>query len=295
MKLRNWAYFFRQALSSIWRNRLASLAAISTVAVVILMLGLCLVVLANLDHTVSILESQVEIVAYLSSGAKPEDVIRLRTGIMLIPGVTRIEYVTKEQALERLKEQFGAKADLLVGIEEMNPLRDMFEIKTAEAADAPEVAGRVSRLKGIDEVDFQQDVVMKLVKFADVIRVASAGVSLLLLVGTLLVISNTVRLAVHARWREIGVMKLVGATDWFIRWPFLVEGSILGMVGAGISTGVLWYSYGRMVLEVDRSLPFLPVLPAQKFMSDLCGGLVLLGVAIGVLGSYFSVKRYLRV
>lgn len=205
------------------------------------------------------------------------------------------EFVSREEALDRLREQFGERQDLLDSVEEMNPLRHSFEIKAEEAEQVKVVAQEVGRIEGVAEVKYRQEVVERLFSLTRSIRIAGLVLVVLLLMATVFLISNTIRLTVFARRREIGIMKLVGATDWFIRWPFILEGILLGVLGTLVSVLILRRLYDWVVASIYSSLPFIPVIPPEGIMQPLILLLFGLGFFVGAFGSLVSLRRFLRV
>ncbi len=295
MRLSTWEFYIRETLLSLRRNSLMSLASISTVALSFLILGLFVLLVVNLNHMADTLEAQVEIAAYLDSELEEAEIARIAREIKALPGVKESEFVSREEALDRLREQFGERQDLLDSVEEMNPLRHSFEIKAEEAEQVKVVAQEVGRIEGVAEVKYRQEVVERLFSLTRSIRIAGLVLVVLLLMATVFLISNTIRLTVFARRREIGIMKLVGATDWFIRWPFILEGILLGVLGTLVSVLILRRLYDWVVASIYRSLPFIPVIPPEGIMQPLILLLFGLGFFVGAFGSLVSLRRFLRV
>src|SRR5690606_5192005 len=210
--------------------------------------------------------------------------------IEALPGVAQATFVTREAALERLKEQFGEHRDLLAGLEdpETNPLRDSFEVRLAGAEYARSVAAELERLEGIAEVNHRQDVVDRLLAITAAVRAGGLGLVALLAGATVFIISNTIRLTVFARRHQVGIMKLVGATDGFIRWPFFLEGLMLGVLGAAVAGGAAWMGYDLVVETLTAAIPFIPILEQQPLLSNLMQLLLALGAVIGAAGSTVS-------
>jgi len=285
----------REALTSIRRNGLMSLASISTVAVSLLVLAVFLLLAVNLEHTALVVESQLEMKAYVDEQASGQVISDLQWKISSLAGVARVEYVSKEEALDRLRAQLKERADLLEGVEEMNPLRDSFEVQVVRPEYLRGVAEQVSALPGIANVVYGEELAGKIIRLTRALRLAGLGMAVMLALATVFIISNTIRLTVFARRREIGIMKLVGATDGFIRWPFILEGMVLGLVGSLLSAAVVWRGYAWLVGRVRDTLPFLPMVPGRPVLPGLTLMLLALGAFIGALGSAISLRRFLRV
>lgn len=296
MRLATCEFYLREALLSLRRNRLMTVAAIMTVAVSFLILGLFVLLVNNLNYMAGTLEAQVEIAAFVDPERPQSQIRRLEESIDEIPGVKESQFVSQDEALERLREQFGESEGLLAAVDEMNPLRHSFEVTVEEPEQVETVADEIAALNGVEEVRYQQEVVERLFTLTNSIRIGGLAVVAALLLATTFLISNTIRLTVFARRREISVMKLVGATDWFIRWPFILEGVFLGLLGTLVSVVVLNRVYAWLAATVDRTIPFLPLVSPQDETTFYLSYVLLgLGIAVGAFGSIFSLRRFLQV
>lgn len=308
MNPRAWLLAMRDALRSMTQSSLMSLASMLTVAVSLMVLSVVLLLAVNMEHWATTVEQQVEIKAYLCAAwdetekCNKQDLTEaqkrtVQEQISQIPGVKSYTYLTRQQALDRMKKEFGEQQDLLEGLEGEgdNPLSDMIEIKANDPKDVKSVAEAAAKLPGVRKVNWGEEWVDKLVALTKAIRIGGIGLVLLLVVATVLTISNTIRLAVYARRREIAIMKLVGATDWYIRRPFMIEGIILGLVGAVAAMLGTGYGYESVIRYLYKVVPFLPLIPAQDVLMSLTLGLVLLGSVLGAVGSLISMRRFLKV
>lgn len=295
MRFSTWEFYIRETLLSLRRNSLMSLASISTVALSFLILGLFVLLVVNLDYMADTLEAQVEIAAYLDPELEEGEIARIAEQIESLPGVRESDFVSRDEALDRLRKQFGERQDLLDSVEEMNPLRHSFEIRAEEAEQVKVIAREIGGIEGVAEVKYRQEVVERLFSLTRSIRMGGLVLVLLLLMATVFLISNTIRLTVFARRREIGIMKLVGATDWFIRWPFILEGILLGILGTLVSLLVLTRLYNWVVASIYSSLPFVPVVSPEGIIKPLSLLLLGLGFIVGAFGSLVSLRRFLRV
>lgn len=293
MGLRTWGYILREAFLSIPRNSLMSLASASTVAVCLIVLSVFVFVGLNLEHIARTLESQVEVTAYLKDGVRPQ-VEAVKGEILKIQGVTEVRFVTKEEALERLKDQWGEEsAHVFEGLEGMNPLPDSVEVRVKPEL-AGEVADRVKLIPGVEKVRAPRELIRRLAVLVQGIRIAGVGVTALLAAVTVFIISNTIRLTVYARRSEIRIIKLVGGTDSFIRWPFIIEGIALGLGGALVATVMVRLAYPPIVGRISEYLPFIPLLPVRPHLDIVTVGLLTFGMCLGALGSGVSVRRFLK-
>lgn len=295
MKIRNTEYFIRETLSSLRHNSLMSVASISTVALSLLILGLFLTMVLNMNNMASVLESQVQISVYLQDSLGDHDMREVGTRITALPGVTQVTFVGKEEALTRFKQRLGDKQSILSALGDTNPLPNSFEVKVDKPERVKAVADAVNQIKGVETAKFGQDVVEHLFALTKMMRIFGATLILFLALAALFIISNTIRITVFARRREIGIMKYVGATDSFIRWPFLIEGMILGFIGALIAVVLLTKTYSMFTERIYETLTFLPLIPQYPFLLHISILLLIIGTAIGALGSTISLKRFMKV
>jgi len=290
MRLRTFNYFFREAFISFVRNRWMSLASIGAVASALIILGSFLLLSVNFDHILKDVESQVEITAYLEDTVEDSNVARLNGEISLIGGVKEVKFVSKEAALEEFKQQVGK--DLLEGID--NPLPSSFRIKVDNPQDVAQVAEKIQKLQGVEEVKYGKGVVERLFNIIYWVRLLGLVIMGVFAAVSVFIISNTIRLTVFARRREINIMKYIGATDWFVRWPFLIEGMVLGFIGSAISIAVLAGGYGYLYNIVRLNIPMISLIPMEEFYRYALGFLAI-GMFIGAFGSSFSIRRFLHV
>ncbi|MBP1765732.1 MAG: hypothetical protein H6Q65_2790 [Firmicutes bacterium] len=295
MKVRTVEYFIREAFSSLRRNSLMSIASVSTVALSLLILGLFLVMVLNLNNMASVLESQVQISIYLQDNLSDREMREVGTKISKIPGVTLVTFVGKDEAMTRFKQRLGEQQGLLTALGDTNPLPNAFEVKVDKPEMVKPTAQAIAEFKGVETAKFGQDVIEHLFSLTKMVRWFGIVLILFLALAALFIISNTIRITVFARRREIGIMKYVGATDWFIRWPFLIEGMILGFVGALFAVFFLSEAYAILTSKVYESLAFLPLIPRSPFINNISCLLLVLGAIIGALGSTISLKRFMKV
>lgn len=295
MKLRTGEYFIQEVFLSLKRNNWMSAASIGTVAVSLFVLGVFLILVLNMNRLASSLESQVQISVYLADDLKKADRDDLALDIKNMQGIESIKFVSRDEAKERLAQRLGDQKYLLDALGEQNPLPDAFEL-TVKQPDMVETAAKaIEKMPGVEAAKYGQDVVENLFAITRLMRIFGVALMLLLAGATLFIISNTIRLTVFARRKEIAIMKYVGATDWFIRWPFLLEGIVLGFVGGIIAAFVLRSFYAAMAAKIYDTLAFFPLMPQYPFMNYVAIAIILSGMAIGAIGSTISLKRFLKV
>ena len=295
MKLRTGEYFIQEVFRSLRRNNWMSFASIGTVAVSLFVLGVFLILVLNMNRMASTLESQVQISVYLQDDLKKQQRIDLQSDLEKMQGIDTVKFVDKDEAKDRLSERLGDQKYLLDALGDKNPLPDAFEV-TVKTPEMVETAAKaIERMEGVESAKYGQDVVEHLFDITRLMRIFGLVLMLLLAGATIFIISNTIRLTVFARRKEIAIMKYVGATDWFIRWPFLMEGIVLGCVGGILSALALRSFYAAMAAKIYSTLAFFPLMPQYPFMNYVTVGIILAGMAIGAGGSAISLKRFLKV
>jgi len=296
---------FREGFRSIWRNGWMSFASISAISISLFILGAFLAVAMNINKLTQDIENEVEIRVYLDVSVERSQVPELQNQIGGIDGVKKIEFVSKEDGLEFLKERLGEEGRALLEGQEgdNNPLPDSFTVEVYEPRTIDLVAERILAINEgqepppIWEVKYGADTVRTLFKVTDIVR----NVGLVLVGGlalmSMFLIANTIKITIVARRREIAIMKLVGATNGFIRWPFFIEGALLGIIGSVIPTAILIFAYGQLISATELELGLLQIalVPLGEVAKVLAVLLMGLGFIIGVWGSTLSVRKFLKV
>jgi len=295
MLFRNLKYFLKEGFSNLARNRLMTIASITSVMAAMLILGLFLVIILNVNSLTNQVESQLELKAFLKDNISEQEVSQIGNEIKTIPGVTSVVFESKEEALQKFKQQLGDKSYLAEGLEKDNPLPQSYIVKVKDAGLMKDISNEIKQINGVDKVSYGQDVVDKLLGIIKIIRIVGLSIILILFIISIVIISNTIKLGVFARRREINIMKYIGATDWFIRWPFLIEGVVLGLVGALLSVALLVLIYGYVLDIINNKLIVFQLLPLEKIVGDILVYFSLIGAIIGALGSGLSIKRFLNV
>ena len=295
MRLKTGEYFIQEVFHSLRRNNWMTFASIGTVAVSLFVLGVFLILVLNMNRLVGMLESQVQISVYLEDHLTDREKRQIGYDIESLQGIDTVTYVDREEAKARLAERLGDQKYLLDALSEDNPLPDAFEVTVTTPSVVESAAEAIDSLQGVEEAKYGQDVVEHLFDITRLMRIFGFVLMGLLGGATLFIISNTIRLTVFARRREIAIMKYVGATDWFIRWPFLLEGIVLGCIGGFIAAVALRSFYAAMAAKIYSTLAFFPLMPQYPFMNYVTLAILLAGIVIGAIGSVISLKRFLRV
>ena len=295
MKIRTSEYIIREAFLSLKRNNWMSFASVGTVAVSLFIFGMFLILVMNMNKMAASLESQVQISVYLQDEVSREERKDIESDIRNMQGIDTVKFVSRDEALERFKERLGDQKFLLDALGETNPLPDAFEVTVLQPDMVKTAAASIANFKGVESAKYGQDVIEHLFDITRLIRIVGLSFMVLLAGATLFIISNTIRLTVFARRKEIAIMKYVGATDWFIRWPFLLEGMVLGFFGGIIAAVLLNSVYSAFVVKVYSTLAFFPLIPEYPFLLYVTIVILLSGMVIGALGSTISLKRFLKV
>lgn len=295
MKIRTMRYFVSEAVKSFWRNSFMSIASIATVALSFFILGVFTIIVANLDHFAENLEGQVQISIYLKDDLTTDQVMSVGRRLKALPDVKEISFTNKDQAMEKLKERMKDQPGILNALEGKNPLPSSYELTFTNPEAVKKTAAIVAEYPEVESSHYGQEIIEQLFQITAVVRWGGIALIILLTFATLFIISNTIRLTVFARRKEIGIMKYVGATNWFIRWPFLLEGLFLGFIGGVIADLALLQFYEFITVTIHRSLAFLPMVSMYPFMYQMGGVLLLLSMVIGAIGSTISLKRYMKV
>ena len=288
-------YYLSEAFTSFWRNSFMSIASIATVAVSFFILGLFLIMVANLDYFADNLENQVQISVYLKDDLTTDQVMSVGSRLKALPDVKELEFTNKDQAMDKLKERMKDQPGILDALDGKNPLPTSYTLTLSNPEQVKKTAAVAGEYDEVESTHYGQEIVEQLFRVATIIRWGGIALIIFLTFATLFIISNTIRLTVFARRREIGIMKYVGATNWFIRWPFLLEGLFLGFIGGAIADVALLQFYEFVTLTIHRTLAFLPMVSPYPFMYQASGLILILSMVIGAIGSTISLKRYMKV
>ncbi|NLP24020.1 MAG: ABC transporter permease [Syntrophomonadaceae bacterium] len=293
MKISNGVYFAREAAKSFSRNRLLSFATVSTVTICILILGMAVLLTMNAGLFMNRLESDVQMIAFLDKSLNQRQINTARDKIKEIEGIKSVEFISRDKSLEQLQETYGREYDLKTTLGS-NPLPHTFKIEAHNPQEVAQIAQQVDKIAGVYKVNYGQGVVERLFQVTRWVRIISIAFIVVLAAGAVFLIATTTRLSVFARRKEIYLMKLIGATDWFIRWPFFIEGIFLGVAGSLLAVLLLGLGYQALLQNIGSMVMVTlisdPVLLGQIYLSLLATGAIL-----GVLGTYISLNRFLDV
>ena len=296
MKISTIKYYVMDALKSLKRNSTVSIASVATVAATLFILGVFLLIVFNVNAGVQELGAKLEVKIYLKDNVTIGDKSAIEAAINKVKGVSEVKFEDKQDALNNVKKQFGDDSESLVqGFEKTNPFPNAYVVKVSNPEVVGDVVKAASGLKGIDKIKDVREVVDKIISITNTLKIVGAVLFAILISVSLFLIANTIKLTVYSRKREIGIMKFVGATDWFIRWPFIIEGMMLGITGALVSTGVLYYAYKIVFVKYTNALLGITLMNPHIILSTFLWQFVIGGLVIGALGSSLSIRKFLVV
>jgi cell division transport system permease protein len=295
--IRNWAYYLKQTFINIFGNRLIHALSIGTISVSLLFFGAFVLLWVNVNTWILQWGQSLSMSVYLKDGVGKKDIEEIESAIKSLPGAEIRGFVSKEKAWSNLMEILGSQAGLLDSLTK-NPLPASFEVQFKDLGrhqvNPKTIKEKLEKMEGVDEVQYSEQWLGRLEGLVYIVKVAGVIVGGLLCIAVLFIISNTIRLTIYSRRDEIEILKLVGATDWFVKAPYMIEGAIQGILGAGIAFVILLAMYYLLPFKTVRlfDLPlmeivFLPERYTVVFFST--------GFLLGLLGSFIAISRTFRI
>jgi len=293
MSLRTLNYAIEESAVGIVRNGLMSTVSVITIALSFGVLGAFALLMLGLNNATQSLLKDFEIGVFLEKGTSEADVAELGSQLRAMPHVTSVRLMPKDVAWEQMRAALGGQIELS-GVEE-NPLPDKFRVKLDDPRYTARTAKAIRRMSHVDEVVEARQIVEQVISIADVVKLIGVASAVALFLVTALIVSNTIRLTLHARRREIRIMQLVGATNWFIRLPLVLEGMILGAAGGGIACLLVLGGSHYVTQEVTRRVPLFGRFVTEVDPLYLLESMVALGCFVGAAGSLISIRRFLKI
>lgn len=295
MKMSTFLRHTKEASQNVLRNGWMSVAAITAVTVTLLLLGTFISILVNANKFAYDVENNVSIRVYIDLAASEAEVDELEQELIALEGVENVEFSSRDQELEQVIGSYGEEFSLFEGDD--NPLLDVFVVNTTEPDLTAKVADDISELTYVSKVNYGGASADRLFELVDNVRIVGIVAVAVLFITAFFLIANTIRVTIFSRSREIEIMKLVGATNWFIRWPYIYEGALLGMIGGLIPAGIIAFGYravfGRLLNMLSGTS--IDLISPNPFVIYLGIGLVVAGISIGSIASMFSIRRFLKV
>ncbi len=290
---RRFSYFFRETATGLKRNGLIAFAAVSSVFVSLFLLGAALLVGRQVGIIVDYSTAKVEVSVFLKDSITEPQRLHLQETLVAIPEVDTVEYESREEAYERFKEIFANQPNLVQNVPP-DAMPMSYRVKLADPEKFDVIAARLAGQPGIDKVVDQREILKRLFAVTNVLQVGAFAAAVIMLVSAAALIGNTVRMAVFARRKEIGIMKLVGATNWFIRVPFLIEGVVQGLFGAAAAIVSLFAIKALFIDPLRNKIGFMPLVQTQDVVFAV-PFLLLAGVLVAVIASLLAMRRFLEV
>lgn len=292
MAFRELRYYLGEACKSLWYNRIMTLTSIVTVTGCLLLFGVFMLFSININYIADQVMAQCEVQAFISKDSTDADLQRVKSQIEQLDNIEAVEAETQEQAFRNLQEMLGETAS---GLDDGTFLRPSCIIAIKDLSLVLETVDQIAEIDGVEEVKNRQDIVNGLLATERAVRIGGIIAMIFLSIIAIFIISNTIKLAVHARSREINIMKYVGATDWFIRWPFIIEGIIIGFIGGGIALLLSSLGYNWVVSAMTGFLNVFDLRTMSSLIGLLTAALMLFGGFMGALGSLIAIRRHLKV
>lgn len=290
-------YNIKQGFTQIFRNKGMSLASIFSILAMLIILGLFFVIMVNLNLFTEVIEKDYDqIEVFLLDDTSKAEAQQIIDKVKQQDGVKAVSYRTKAEALEILKDRWGESGYLLDSLNK-NPLPASILISVDNIEDANRIAEYAGRLKGTEDVKYYQETVEKLTTVTNFIQMSALIIMAFMVIVSVVVVSNTVKLTVFARAKEIKIMRYIGATNWFIRGPFIAEGIIIGVLGALVSTGLITLIYSKLVESLGDQIMAIvscPLIPASYLAGNMLVIFLALGISIGAWGSIISMRKFLE-
>jgi cell division transport system permease protein len=284
MKIKTFGHFFNEGFRSVIRNKLMSIASIITVTAALFILGIFMALVMNVNNITNTTISKIELEGYLKDEPSISVQHAMVSTLTSIKGVKSIEYVSKEQALANFKVMLGENNQLAEGLDSHNPMPASYIIKVNNPSDVDYVSKQLNSMNVFYKIIDGKSFVDKIIKFTRFIKIASFVLMLILGAISIALIVNTIKLTVFARKKEIGIMKYIGATDWYIRWPFIIEGVTLGLIGGIISILLIVITYSYAINLISVRLMLFPMVTTGEIVHRML---------IGGIGSGFSIRKFL--
>ena len=296
MKINTINYFIVDALKSIKRNITVSFAAMLTVLVTFFVLGTFTLVGLNFNKTIEDVADKIEIKVYLQDDIKLVNQREVEIKLSEQEGVKAVTYESKDEAFTKLKKDLKGNSGMLEGYSlENNPLASSYIVTLEDASYAGDVSKAVEDMTGVESITNQQELIEKISNVVDFVQILGVILFFVFIGVSIFLIMNTIKLAVYSRRREVGIMKFVGATDWFIRWPFVIEGMIIGVVGSLLATAILYFIYRGVFGFIASNLLIANLVPVSFVLTTLLGGFLLGGIVVGAIGSIAALRKFLVV
>lgn len=295
MKGTSLKYLTHEGFRNVWVNRLMSLASVTVLMACLIIMGAGIMIYFNINNVVDKVQSQNVVMVYVADDASEDETTQIGTSLKGISNVESCEFVPKEVAFQEQIQSMGGDAALFEGFDEI-PLPDAYKVTVKDLSQFENTVSQIKQINKVDSVRENSDLASKRLSLRHAVSIVSVGLVIMLFLVALFIISNTIRITMFSRKLEISIMKAVGATNWFIRWPFMIEGMILGTISGIVSLGVLWglYAVAEKVFAQTLSLIGFSLVPFSEYWWQILLVFVAIGLFTGGFGSLVSMAKYLK-
>lgn len=294
MKLHSFHNFLKDAMRNVTLNKILTLATVITLAAGLFLFGFATVITLNVFSITDKLENDFKIAVYIDEKYPTQNIGKIQDEIAKLPNVAEVTFVPKDQAFEDFKETFG-ETDILEGIDNGSILRDSFQLTLTDLSLASQLVPELQKIDGIVKVVTMDDTMNTFLDVTKKLQVGTIAVSLILGLLSVLIITNTINLSIFNRRKQINIMKYVGATDWYIRWPFVMEGAMIGLIAAVLSFAGVYFLYDAVIGSATGFHNTLGLVDKQQMILPIVLVIFSAGILLGVLGSLISVRKHLKV
>ena len=295
MKGTSLKYLTHEGFRNVWVNRLMSLASVTVLMACLIIMGAGIMIYFNINNVVDKVQSQNVVMVYVADDVSEDETTQIGTSLKGISNVESCDFVPKEVAFQEQIQSMGGDAALFEGFDEI-PLPDAYKVTVKDLSQFENTVSQIKQINKVDSVRENSDLASKLLSLRHAVSIVSVGLVVMLFLVALFIISNTIRITMFSRKLEISIMKAVGATNWFIRWPFMIEGMILGTISGIVSLGVLWglYAVAEKVFAQTLSLIGFSLVPFSEYWWQILLVFVAIGLFTGGFGSLVSMAKYLK-
>ena len=294
--MRRFGYYWKEGFRNIFKHGFMSVAAVLIMAACLILTGTVTLIAYNIDLSITDLQQSNEIVVFIDESLTTREARSLGSDFNRIDNIATIEFEDRDVALEKYREELGEDADILDSFDSSNnPLRNSFIFTLTDPTIADETIDQIEAVDGVDYVRADENVISKLVQVQRVFNIVALAMIVGLAVISIFIIANTVKLAMFARREEISIQKIVGATNWFIRWPFVIEGMVLGLLAGGLAFLAQWGLYTELHGIVSGVIPYFQIVPFESVRWLVLGVYCGAGVLFGIGGSVTSIRKFMNV
>lgn len=295
-------YLIKEGARNVYQNRMMSFASIGVLVACLLLIGSSILFSVNIANVIGFVESQNEVVAFVSDDISDFDISNVERRIYEVENISEVVFVSSADALEEYKVDFGEKAYLLEGLEgEENTFPNAFRIRVSDVSNLSTTVAKLQATQGIMQVNAPTDIAHTITNIKQAVNIGGFAIVFILIIVSLVIIANTIKITVYNRRKEINIMKFVGATDIFIRLPFIIEGLLLGLIAALLSYLLLWGGYTYLIEWITQNSSTWIQSAAGYMLSfneisyEMLIGFCAAGIGVGTIGSMIFVRKHLRV